>query len=299
MSVAVHALPDESVDSFAGALRRLRLEARGDASELAGARILRGYMPLSAARGLRMGPRLDRAIVVSDTRRGRRRSCDFPREGDVMFRLWERCGAGLGVLGIVLWVIAFAVAGGSPSSDDSNAKIVSYYSSSSHQNSQFIGFFAFVAGVACLIGFLSVLRERLSQAEGARGSISTLAFGSGLVSVAFWMCGVVFLVAPGFLASDTGASTIGPATFRMFNDGGFAFWVAGAIVGSVTVWSTSALALRTGVLPRWFGWLGILLGVVQLFAILFLPALVFWAWLLMASALLTWKRTPVTPLAPA
>jgi hypothetical protein len=214
-----------------------------------------------------------------------------------MFALWERWGSALGVLGVVLWVIAFAVAGGSPSSDDSDAKIVSYYSSSSHQHSQFIGFFAFVAGVACLSGFLAVLRARLGQVEGAPGTISALAFGSGLVSISFWMCGVIFLVAPGFLASDTGASTVGPDVFRMFNDGGFAFWVAGAIVGSVTVWSTSALVLRTGFLPRWFGWLGVLLGVVQLFGILFLPALVFWAWLLIASALLTWKRSLVTPLA--
>jgi hypothetical protein len=212
-----------------------------------------------------------------------------------MFRAWERWGAGLGVLGIVLWVIAFAVAGGSPSSSDSNAKIVSWYATSSHQNTQFFGFFAFVAGALCLIGFLTALRARLAQAEGGEGSLSTLAFAAGLVSVTFWVSGVVLLVAPGFLANDTGAATISPAVFRMFNDGGFAFWVAGAIIGAGTVWATSALALRTGVLPRWFGWLGILIGFVQLFALLFLPSLAFWLWLLIASALLAWKPPPAAP----
>ena len=216
-----------------------------------------------------------------------------------MFRLWARWGTGLGVLGVVLWVIAFAVSGGSPSSDDSNAKIVSWYASSSHQNSQFIGFFAFLAGVLCVVAFLAALRERLSQAEGAPGAISTLALGSGLVSVVLLVSGVIFFVAPAFVASDTGAAAVTPAAFRMLNDSGFAFWISGAIVGSVTVWATSALILRTSVLPRWFGWLGILCGIVQLFAFLFIPALVFWGWLLIASGLLAWKRGAVTPVAAA
>ena len=53
-------------------------------------------------------------------------------------------------------------------------------------------------------------------------------------------------------------------------------------------------ALRTGLLPRWFGWLGIVVGVIQLFAIVFIPVFVYWAWILLAALLLLWKdRAPV------
>ena len=71
-------------------------------------------------------------------------------------------------------------------------------------------------------------------------------------------------------------------------------WVVGAVIGSIVVWTTSAVALRTGLLPRWYGWLGILVGVIQLFALFFLPILLWWAWILVTAALLTWRRAAVT-----
>jgi hypothetical protein len=212
-----------------------------------------------------------------------------------MFKLWERWGTALGVLAIILWAIAFALAGNSPSTDDSDAKIVSWYASKSHQNREVIGFFLFLVGVLCLIGFLSAMRGQLEKAEGAGGAVSRLAFGSGLVSATLWLGAVVFFTAPGFAASDTGASDLAPDTYRLFSDAGYQLWISAAVVGAVTVWAVSALALRTGVLPRWFAWIGIVAGVVQLAAVFFVPALAFWVWVLIAGALLTWRRVEVVP----
>jgi hypothetical protein len=58
------------------------------------------------------------------------------------------------------------------------------------------------------------------------------------------------------------------------------------VAGALVVWATSAVALRTGLLPRWFGWLGILVGIIQLFAILFFPVFAYWGWIVVAAALL-------------
>lgn len=63
------------------------------------------------------------------------------------------------------------------------------------------------------------------------------------------------------------------------------------VAGALVVWATSAVALRTGLLPRWFGWLGILVGIIQLFAVFFIPAFAYWAWILVAALLLAWPRT--------
>ena len=52
------------------------------------------------------------------------------------------------------------------------------------------------------------------------------------------------------------------------------------------VWATSAVAFKTGVLPRWFAWVGVVVGVICLAAIVFVPAFVYWAWILVASLLL-------------
>jgi hypothetical protein len=70
--------------------------------------------------------------------------------------------------------------------------------------------------------------------------------------------------------------------------------VGAVIVAAVMVWATSAIALRAGVLPKWFAWLGILAGVLQLFAIFFLPAFIFWGWVLLASVLLFVRPRPAS-----
>jgi hypothetical protein len=207
-----------------------------------------------------------------------------------VFGLWERWGAALGILTPVLWVVAFIIGNGSPESADSDAKIVAWYGSDSHQHRQIIAFFLFLAGVACFIGFLAALRERIADAETPRTSMAQLAFGAGIASAALWVIAVMFFALPGFVATDTGAKDVVPSTFRVLVDAGYLAWVSATVIGAVTVWATSAVAIRTAFLPRWFGWVGILVGVIQVFAFLFIPAFAFFLWLLVAGVLLSTRR---------
>jgi hypothetical protein len=211
-----------------------------------------------------------------------------------MFRTWERWGPGLGVVGIVLWAIAFAFGSGAPDTEDSDAAIRSWFASESHQDSQLAAFFLFAVGTLCVVAFYGALRERLADAEPSPARISQLAFGAGLLSAAFEMIAVIAFVAPSFVASDTSSADVLPSTFRILSDMGYSAWVFGTMVGAVAVWATSAIALRSGVLPRWFGWLGIVVGIVQLFAILFVPILVYWAWIAIASILLVLRASPTS-----
>jgi hypothetical protein len=124
--------------------------------------------------------------------------------------------------------------------------------------------------------------------------MGALAFGAGIASSVMGMLAIVMFTAPSFVASDTRSSDVTPSMFRVLSDMGYQCWVVGAVIGAIVVWATSAVALRTGLLPRWFGWLGILVGVVQLFALFFLPILLFWLWILVTGALLTWRNPVVT-----
>jgi hypothetical protein len=208
-----------------------------------------------------------------------------------VFGLWERWGAALGILTPVLWVVAFIIGNGSPESADSDAKIVAWYGSSSHQHRQIIAFFVFLAGVLCFIGFLAALRERIADAETPRTAMAQLAFGAGIASAALWVVAVLFFALPGFVASDTSAKDVVPSTFRTMVDAGYLAWVSATVIGAVTVWATSAVAIRTAFLPRWFGWAGVVVGVLQLLAFLFIPAFAFFLWLLVAGVLLS-MRSP-------
>ena len=51
--------------------------------------------------------------------------------------------------------------------------------------------------------------------------------------------------------------------------------------------------MRTGVLPRWFAWLGILVGVIALLAVFFIPIFVYWLWIVIAGILLAMRPAPV------
>ena len=203
---------------------------------------------------------------------------------------WERWSAASGVVSVVLMAVAFAVAGSSPDSGDPEAKIASYLTSNSNQNQNFVAFFVFVAGILFMLVFLSVLRARLAAAEGSSGGLAPLAFGSGVASAALWIVSVSFFVAPLAVADDRGALGARADLYALSNDAGYLLWVGAVVLGALVVWATSAVAFKTGVLPRWFAWVGVVVGVICLLAIFFIPAFVYWAWILVASILLLRRR---------
>jgi len=69
------------------------------------------------------------------------------------------------------------------------------------------------------------------------------------------------------------------------------------IVAALLVWATSAIALRSGLFPRWFAWLAVLAGILQLFAIFFIPIFIFWGWIVLVALFLTFRRATAPPIA--
>lgn len=151
-----------------------------------------------------------------------------------MFRFWERWGTALGIVAVVIWVIAFVFGEESPDTSDSDAQIASWFASNSHQNNQIIGYFLFLAGTLCVIGFFAAVRERMA-ADG-HSEMGALAFGAGIASTVMSLVAITMFTAPAFLASDTGSTDVLPSTYRMLDDMGYNCWVAGATIGAIVVW---------------------------------------------------------------
>ena len=198
----------------------------------------------------------------------------------------QRWGTALGVPAVVLMAVSFVFAGNGPESTASDVKITSWYASTSHQHTQIYGYIGFTLGVLCLIAFLAELRDRMATAEETPGAMCQLAFGAGVASAALFALSIAFFCVPALLASDTSSSDIVPSTYRMFYTAGFAAWAVATMVAALTVIATSASALRTGLLPRWFARAGVGVGVILLAGYLFVPAFLFWLWILVAAALL-------------
>ncbi len=219
--------------------------------------------------------------------------------GSARATLWERWAPASGAVAVILLVIAFLVAGSSPDPDDPETEIASYLASNSNQTQNFAAFFVFLAGVLFLLVFFSVLRSRLAAAEGPGGGLAPLAFGSGVASAALWIGAVSFFVAPLAVADERGALGAPADLYAFASDAGYLLWIGAVVLGALVVWATSAVALRTGLLPRWFAWVGVVVGVICLFAIFFIPAFVYWAWILVASLLLLRPRAGASRAAPS
>ena len=211
-----------------------------------------------------------------------------------MFSWWDRWRPFTGVISIVLLVIGLLFTLGTPGSSDSDAKIVSYYAKHSHQRQGWIGFFLTVAGILLFVVFVSVLRELLITREGQPGRLTALVYGAGMVSAAIWTIGLLTHAGPAITADDTKRYHVDPNAYRLLGDTTYVTAVAAVMIAALVVWGTSRIALRSGLLPRWYAQLGILVGVVQLFAFVFFPILVWAAWVILTSIFLTFRRPATT-----
>jgi hypothetical protein len=207
---------------------------------------------------------------------------------------WQRRAPLAGAAFVVLIVVGFLIAGSSPDSSDSNQKIVDYLTKDSNQTKNIVAFFLLLVAMLFLITFIAALRDRLVLAAGD-GLHSSLAYGAGLVSSAFLFLAIAIFISPIILADDASKIPVDPSTYRITQDLGYIVWVASTVIGALVIWATSAAALATGILPRWFAWFGVVAGIVCLFGVFFFPIFVYWLWILIASILLL--RSPVT--APA
>jgi hypothetical protein len=211
---------------------------------------------------------------------------------------WERWAALTGVLFVALLVIGVAMSG---DAGDTPGELESYYAESGNRAKEIAAFFVIAAAGLAFLSFLGTLREMLVRAEGGPGTLSALVFGPGLVFVACLLTGSAISRAPAALAEQENF-TLDANTAELLDGAGYLTIVAGLMAASILVLSASTAALRTGVLPAWLGWAGLIVSVVMLFSIFFLPILAFLAWVLAVSLVLTvaaWRvRAGAPPAAP-
>jgi hypothetical protein len=207
---------------------------------------------------------------------------------------WERWSALAGVLFVGLFCVALAL---SLNSNDDPNELARSLANSGDRTQQFVAWFLYIASAIAFLSFLGTLRDMLVRRETGPGTLSSLVFGPGVVFTALYIGGVSLLTAPATLA-DESKFKLDPNTAEMFSDAGYLLLVGGVMVAAVMVLATSTAALRTGVLPRWLGWIGLVVAVVMLLSIYYFPMIIFAGWVLMVSLLMivmAWKTEPVHP----
>jgi hypothetical protein len=177
----------------------------------------------------------------------------------------------------------FAIGGSTPEEHDSAAKVQAYYAA--HHDKHTALAFVMAIGVAFLVFFASTLRHDLRRLGGT-GQLSDAAFGGGVLAAA----GFAILATVHVALANAGESvaTLGTTqTLNVLDNNDFIPAAAGL---AVLVFAAGAAAVRHGGLPKWLGWLGIVIGVVAFTPAGFIAFLAAGLWILIVSVLLTQAR---------
>ncbi len=191
-----------------------------------------------------------------------------------------------GVAFIVVGLIGFMISGEPKSADEPVREIVDHYID--NKDSIQIGAIAGVVAGLLLIFFGAYLRSVLRGPAGERESLSLVAFvGFVIVAVGFAIDGTISF------ALAEGADKIDPVAVQSLQalwDNDFLPIMLGVLA---FLWATGIAVLQSGVLPRWLGWVMIVLGIVGVTPIGFVSAIGAAILVLILSILLTLRaRAP-------
>jgi Domain of unknown function (DUF4386) len=191
----------------------------------------------------------------------------------------------------VLLIISFIVSGDPKSADDGPAQVAQWYRD--NKDAAEIGSFIGVVAGGFLIFFGAYLRKVFEPGAGLMLSILPL-IAVAIVAVGGAIDGMLMFAAAE-AADDIPAPEI--QTIQAIWDNDFLPFLLGVLVFN---WSVGLAVLRSGALPKWLGWWGIVFGVVTLAGpIGFIGAPGAALWILIASVMLSMQARRPTTAQPA
>jgi hypothetical protein len=191
----------------------------------------------------------------------------------------------------VLLIISFIVSGDPKSADDGPAQVAQWYRD--NKDSAEIGSFIGVVAGGFLIFFGAYLRKVFEPGAGLMLAILPL-IAVAIVAVGGAIDGMLMFAAAE-AADDIPAPEI--QTIQAIWDNDFLPFLLGVLVFN---WSVGLAVLRSGALPKWLGWWGIVFGVITLAGpIGFIGAPGAALWILIASVMLSMQARRPTTAQPA
>jgi hypothetical protein len=160
-----------------------------------------------------------------------------------------------GALAIAALVAGGLIVGETPDATDKSAEqVVEFYID--NEDSVFVGSLLFGLGGLLLLYFGGWLRRLLRDAEGPTGILSAVAFGGTVVFAA----GAAVSATLGVALADT-ADDIDPVAVQALNAFSWDYFVPFAVGISALMFSTGLSVIRHGALPKWLGWVALVIGI--------------------------------------
>ncbi len=192
-----------------------------------------------------------------------------------------------GVFFVVLSVVAGVIFMDAPAPGDSDDAILSYYADSGNQRKFAIAFLLTTVAAPFFLWFLGSLAARMRHAEGEPGWLSRIALVSGGAFVAVAFVGTAFSqFVPDAVNNDPDQFSLDPDVARLLTNAAYTLMPELAVpLATPLVLAASLVFLRTGLLPRWVGWVGVFVTLVSFAGFLVGPTFIF-AWILLVAVYL-------------
>jgi hypothetical protein len=201
-------------------------------------------------------------------------------------RFAQRVGA-LGIVYAVVFAVGFVLAGNGPSVTASGAAVVRYYTA--HKTSEIAAVFAVAFASVAFVLFATSLRRFLTRNND--GSLLSSAITAGS---AVYATGVLFMATLTISLVDAAKHSLGGVaqTLNVLSSDDWVLVVTGI---SMTALATGILSLRSGALPRWLGWISIVLGILAIAGpVGGIAFLLFPVWILVLAAVVIRRASDIT-----
>lgn len=187
-----------------------------------------------------------------------------------------------GVVAVAAIIAAFLVSGETPDDDASLNTIASYYVDND-SGLQFTGLLLFLGGFFFLV-FSTTLAGILRREQSDTGGPSALAFAGGII----FAVGLTIFAGLSF-AGGVAADDLDPVALQTINILSNNLFFPTALGVAVFLLASGIGIVKTGMLPKWLGWVAIVAGVVALTPGGFFSFLLLGLWTLVVSVMLAMR----------
>ena len=174
-----------------------------------------------------------------------------------------RLGGISGILFVVLFVPSYLSAPDTPIATSAPQEVIDYFTAR-QDGILFINGLLLIFAAFFFLGFLGVLHSVLQDAEGEGYGFSSVSLAGGVLFITLVLAGAaVEIVYPATLARFENFQQDAQLGFLSLALSGWMYRFA--FVGmAALIAATSVVVLKSGVLPRWLGWAGLVAALVAL-----------------------------------
>jgi hypothetical protein len=187
-----------------------------------------------------------------------------------------------GIAAVGLVIASFMIIGETPDIDAPVNEITSFWTK--HDSDGQFGGFLIALGALFFLFFATNIAGALRRAQGETGGSSALSFGGGII----FAVGLLVFAGINFTLGDLGGDG-SPDTLQALNALGEDFFFPLAMGAAAFGIGTGIAITKTGVLPRWFGWVAVVIGVVSATPAGFFGFMLLGLWIIAASVMLSIK----------